>query len=708
MFDSTRASRQGWITRIPRDGAIAVLLFLAGACVGMLYCLNWGGKPLFWQNTTFMQAIMWVCGHGFENPMVSDVPGLEAFLDGNTDCFDCAAIPGDVRVLPEDTSAMSFEEIDAWHPQDQFPGFLPWQRYHLYLVLTVAAFWSIFGVCWSALVPLCGLLYGAAIAAAFGIFRLGVRRSLATFFAFMLMISPLHLQMLPHIRDYAKAPFLLLAILIMGLLLRESLHRNLSLLLSAFCGALLGIGIGFRTDLAIAVPAFLLALPLAPVESRAGLRWRLFAGVTFILAFIGAGYPILQELAKESGHFAHVTLLGFLNFCDRRLGVAAPLYHLGDPFSDFYLANAVQSYMHRIHGTMPETHVMMPPYHEATNFFLMEYIKTFPGDLILRAYTAVLRILDEMHPKAHAPYPQGITAPWLLPLFDLRALLLDRLPGGGRYYAGIALGILAARNLRWGFGALLLLLFFGGYPSLQFNLRHAFHLEFLSLWAFAFLLQRGLDVCGIALSPDRRSGLREQLVHHERGIAPSLLRFAIFGAVTVSGLALLLQGTRLWQHRAVAALVEQCVAAPLEALVAIPSAGGDVTVLFDLGDFGKTPPLEQFDLPVHYEYLMVTCAGGEGAIPLTFVYEAEHREHFNYTRTVTAPLKETGDGVTRLYFPLYFGQDSRFAGVRVPQAQAEKVTGFYRVHNAQEIPLWMTLILPPDWKDLPLHQSMTR
>jgi hypothetical protein len=210
-----------------------------------------------------------------------------------------------------------------------------------------------------------------------------------------------------------------------------------------------------------------------------------------VAACVITGFPILLETFRESGHFCHVALLGFLDFCNARLGVASPLYQLGDPFTDFYLASVVQSYTHRVHGWMPPTWVMMPPYHDATQLYFNEYIRTFPADLVYRAWTSVLRVLDEMHPALHAPWPRGLDHPILTKLFELRSLLVDHWPGGGRYHAAVALALIAAFNLRWALGALFILLYLAGYPSIQFNLRHAFHLEIFPVWAALFLAHAG-------------------------------------------------------------------------------------------------------------------------------------------------------------------------------------------------------------------------
>ena len=704
-----------WVAASAPEWRPALLLFLAAAAVGMVYYGTLGGTPQFWQNTTFMQAIMWVCGHGFENPMVSDVPGLEAFLNSEVDCFDCAQIPDEVRVLPRDTSGMTFEEIDAYHPWPEFPSFIPWQKYHLYLVLCVLLLWKVFNVvCWAALAPLVGMLYGATTAIGYGLFRLTMGRTLSFVMAVLLMISPMHIEMAPQIRDYAKAPFMLVAMLLMGALIKYAHRGSVQLLLSALCGATIGVGIGFRTDVAIVAPAFIVvALFLFPGHWFKTLHWRLLAIIVFGAAFVGAGWPILMVLAAETGHFAHVALLGFLQYCDGRLGVGANLYHLGDPFSDFYVANTVQSYMHRVHGSMPEMHVMTPEYHAATNLYLMDYVKHFPGDIITRAYAAVLRILNEIHPtNLLHPYPTNITNTFLHRIFDARSFLVDNLPGGGVYYAAAALVLVAVHNFRWAFGALFLLLFFGGYPGIQFNLRHFFYLEIFALWTTGLLVQHVLTGISLPVRAEARAAWVKRLG------GPMQVTIRAFGFAILAGLCIVIpvMSLELVQHKGtLEQLIRRTSDATLEPLAwqLSTSSGTEEKSTVDIGLPGfadyTAPPSEQVGLATYYEYLVVELRGGDTPVPVTFRYEADDAEHFDYSRTVVAPVS-SGNESTRLYFPLYYSAAARFQGISLPAELLSRVVGFHRVATADgnEIPIWLTLTLPPNWEQQWRFQSLRR
>lgn len=662
------------------DFRIALALFVLGAAVGMAYFATWGGKPQFWQETTFTPAVMWLSGQGWNNPMVSDVPGLEDFLYARVDRFDPTTIPPDLRLLPADTTGMSFDEINAYHPEPQFPGFLPWQRYHLYLVLTVTACWALFGIAWSALTPLCGLLFGTTVAAAYGIFRLALNRPLAAFGAALVLTSPLHIEMIPQIRDYAKAPFILLVILLCGWLIRYPLSMRLRVACVVAAGVLTGIGLGFRMDLGICVPAVLVVIAFFVYDAPRFRERAILAGV-FLLAFVVAGLPILIEAFRESGHFAHVALLGLLERCDERLGVGTPYYNLGGPYTDFYMANIVQAHAHRTTGSMPPTWVMMPAYHEATQAYLRDYLTYFPADFITRAYAAVFRVLDELGPNASAPYAANIDSPVLHRLWDFRAGLLNLAPGGGRYYAFAAMLLIAAWRLRAGFGAFFLLLWFAGYTAIQYNTRHAFHLEWLSWW------------CGLATI---------QILWNLRHTRPAAwhwtaMRAVVFLLVCSLGLTLPLKGIRVWQDARVQSVTKTFRILARQPLEIVEAGDG----LLTLPGFASLP----IDLPMGYAYLELVIAPGERPVPITLHYDAENTEHYDYTRTITAvPYKYE----TQRFLPIYYSADARFRGLEVPAEFRDRLVAIHAVEGAENLPLWLDWTLRDGGAITRAYQVFTR
>ncbi|MCC6143173.1 MAG: hypothetical protein IT368_05135, partial [Candidatus Hydrogenedentes bacterium] len=560
-------------------------LFSTAFVIGAIYVSTWGGPPEFWQQV-FGPAVMTACGHGYTNPMMSEVPELEDFLYLRSDSFDCANIPTDVTLLPQDTSGMTYDEIQAYHPLQQFPGWTQWQRFHRYLVLSVALMFALFGVAWQSLTPLYALLYGTTNALGYGIFRLGMGPRFATLFTVLLMTSPVHLQQLPQLRDYSKAPFFFALILVAGWIVKRPLPLRVQLPLAAAVGLFAGLGLGFRQDVSIAAALFCgLVAFFSPGTIKETWRKRGAVIAVFIAAFAVLGWPILQVLSRVN-NATHDTIIGFTKYCDQRLGVEAPLYDFGDPFLDEYVRAILMGYAHRTTGRTEVFRHYSPDYDAAGKAYFREMALTFPADLIIRGYASVLRTVDELQISTADGIPRGITNQFLARLWQLRRWALDALPGAGRYHVALLLLCIAAINPRAAAALFCSILLLAGYPALRFSERHAFHMEIIALFAAGFLLH-GLFVVTKAAWLHRRELRARELLSAARTPA---LRVAVFAAIAAALLILPLLAARGWQSLQVRALIDYYEGADRTLLLAEASSDG-ATSRVTLPGFGDATRL---------------------------------------------------------------------------------------------------------------------
>ena len=95
-----------------------------------------------------------------------------------------------------------------------------------------------------------GILFGIVISISYCIFRLGMGRFLSFICAVGFSTSPIHLyNLIPSLlRDYAKAPFILFFVLIVGIAVTTSLNRNKLFILSAIAGVVIGLGLVMSTE----------------------------------------------------------------------------------------------------------------------------------------------------------------------------------------------------------------------------------------------------------------------------------------------------------------------------------------------------------------------------------------------------------------------------------------------------------------------------
>ncbi len=407
------------------DLLIAALL-LAGSGVWATRFWNaWiahGGQPIFYQSY-FEPAVMVACGKGF---VVAEAPRpavLDEFLSLRRDAIACSDLPPGMRV------GRNGLYQGAW----------------IYLQTTVGWAWRILGISWSGMGPLFGLLFGIVIALAYGICRIGMGRTTAMVCAFGLATSYIHLTNLPHLRDYAKAPFTLALVFILGLLVTRPVRRSWLLGLAAAYGVVLGVGYGFRTDFLVNLPVFLLAV-FAFVEG--GLTKRLAlkaaAALLFLATFTAVSWPAASVVYAQGGCQWHVSLLGLQAPFDEYLHVAPAPYDFGYAYSDGYISQTIEGFNQRMDPTASPLGFCSHEYDVQSGRYLREIVFAFPADLITRAYASVLQIAELPFLSWASPL-QG----WATGLYETRESLLRPRIGWGVPIVAAALLIASAGGCGW-------------------------------------------------------------------------------------------------------------------------------------------------------------------------------------------------------------------------------------------------------------------
>src|SRR5262249_1473663 len=246
--------------RWPPGAGIAIGLFLLATTAGVVHSRGderTGARPEPWVKE-LGAAIAFACGLGYVDPGYEPTPAVAAFLDKKIDSLDCKELPADLPTQP--------------------PNFT--QKLYRYMTMSAALVWRIAGVSWTNLSVLFGVLYGLSALAVYGLFRLASGWPLALAGSAMMITSPLQLRYLPQLRDYAKAPFMLTLMLLLGLLVLRPFTVRRTLLMAAAYGVVMGVGLGFRNDLLInLLPFFLTLMFFLPVPLGSRLRTKLAAAV---------------------------------------------------------------------------------------------------------------------------------------------------------------------------------------------------------------------------------------------------------------------------------------------------------------------------------------------------------------------------------------------------------------------------------------------
>ncbi len=644
-----------------------------------------GGKPWFYQQE-FGPAVMEACGLGYVNPDASARPALTAFLDRRADEVSC----GEVQAV-------------ATRPLTSM------QRAFRYLIMTVGETWRVRGhVAWSALTPLYGFLYGLTIVLAFAIFRQGMGRTLSGLAATALIVSTLHLHNIPHLRDYAKAPFVLALILLAVRLVRTEVTLWRTLLLAVVAGVLTGVGIGFRNDLLVAIPAFVGVLAVfLPLGLREGIALRAGAIAIYLVAVYAAMWPMSSVYQTGGGSSTqHLVLLGLTPAFSADLGVDnSHLYEMGFEYRDELALAMIDNYADRRLGQHRFLAMYGADYDRTASGLLREVATNFPADLLTRVYASAVRITELPHSTTTA----ALVVPEFLPnaAQSLLRIKADGLRQFGRLWPWplvITLTALSVWNLRIGLFAGLFVLYLAGYPALQFQERHFFHLEFVGWWALGFCLMLAGRTAGAVVKREWRAEWIKAAtpkVGWVRATGLALAMWAVLAVVIVGPLWLL----RRYQEGHVRALLGTIDSAPRTALDLAP-------VTLPNGDVRFESAALQRDLPadggVHAAYVVAYVGGARCDtmnLRVTERYRAMTAAYdFSHGVDVAVPLS---DVPVALYFPAYFrnpGSTSPgdepfgFAGLELPGAHASCLVRVSRLNEISSLPTLLDLRLRPGWE----------
>lgn len=376
----------------PKEKRAAIALLCMCACALAWFGYVWGAhkyatspeKPEFYQSR-FVPALNFAC-----SGRLSHVE-----LDAASQAF----MKMEIDALP------SCAPVRAAAPQSIWRAF---DNQSAYMYAATAAVWRTAGVKWSSLSILAGI-FGAVLAvAAFIFFR---AFSPSTILAGLLSLTFLHVPIIgefaPHLRDFSKAPFILLPLGLLAVAVTRRLSRRVTIALFAAAGAATAIGSGFRPDVAVISPIAACAAALLFFKnggSMAALRVAAVSIACFMAAAVAGGLP---QRALAAGHPPVATLtphffnLGFAErFFESDLKMLSTGYAAIREYEDgVALAHAHSHYAPDNGDPIPPASAMAgyPPAYDAAAWdYFASIASTLPHDTFIRVFYAFDRLLDLM------------------------------------------------------------------------------------------------------------------------------------------------------------------------------------------------------------------------------------------------------------------------------------------------------------------------
>jgi len=566
----------------------------------------------------------------------------QAFMQGRIGSLSCDAL----RELPR---------VSAGHLSNV-------QRY-LHASLSAVFWWR--GPQRSVYVGYMTAMVGLTVIAAYGLFRLGAGPLIASLVTLPFIFSDLHLRNALHPAEYVKAPFFLGCLFLVGAIVVRDVGRRGVIALSAAAGAILGLGIGFKTDVLICVPiAVVMIVAFAP--KSIGPSRRVTAALIFLCSVLLSGWPVLKaQFLGDQGSLFPVQVLGgmYRNFDDY---YAQPsLYDYGIRFDDTHITYLINSYDQRVNGSTKFVEFYSKQMQKASMQLVADIERTFPGDFLLRSFASVVNVLK-------------------LGRFGIPAALV------------VLLG-LCLTNLRLGSCVAFLLCSAVGYVSLVFQTKHFFHLEWVPWWFTAVAVEqaivraRGVRPLDFRTAPQRT----------QRWMRNHALRIAALALVVLAALVVFVAARQLQQSRVSALVADAMRHANDERLATAMTVADDGSTRLTVEGLGSAP--HATPLVEDYLVLDVECSAPSDATVIGVYAQATSPRE-----PMTVPCSR-GSLRWKLFWPVYqYPPASRLRWFETSNGATIRIQSIDRVSAARRAPLLLKLAVPDDYQRRRWYHTLRR
>jgi hypothetical protein len=384
---------------------------------------------------------------------------------------------------------------------------------------------------------------------------------------------------------------------------------------------------------------------------------------------VGGGAVLARNFSSPTGSLLPVQLLGGLDWETESLSASSPLYDYAITWNDSYFTWMINSYGHRVLGTTADSGFFTREMQRVATSQLVELWTTFPGDLVLRVIAATHRVL--------------------------------RLNGLDLAVAIAGLFVVFCANRRHGWFVVFITAYLCAYVSLVFQLRHIFHLEFISWWLAGVLVQavaieilvvwkQQLDAGSAGASRSALGAMAARLARPAFGAALCLL---LVGAAAWT----VLTAARQYQQVRMLRLVDHYRQMPVEArrTFSTDMAGtGNVRVSVE----GVSVPKGLGDADAAWsDYLVLRFkCRTRGVIRMKSMFVLQAWSNWN--RDFSVPCDEVG-GESTLMLPIYqYGNAYRFDNLILSREDATTLVSASTMLADSSVRLWLNLLIPENWR----------
>jgi hypothetical protein len=334
--------------------------------------------------------------------------------------------------------------------------------------------------------------------------------------------------------------------------------------------------------------------------------------------------------------------------------------------------------------------------------YLQELLTTYPADVVTRWYSSVLTALRGLDPAFYGAGSEAVLRTWRATLEPFYRFMYACAP----WLALAGMLLLAARRMWSALALMLVLVYFLGYPSLSFQLRHTYHLSFAFLLLPGVVIDRLVRTVIDARSEghDVRAVVRKAFsgIH---GMGKPAVQVAGFIGVVLLIFWLPWKAAGVVQAPHVEDLWARCETADLEAFEAEAVAEGErwktytPVALPDLKTSSELPAIIERMFAIRplrdyvCEYLVLDLEAPDGYFEVGYDYTESW-----YNMVATHQLPE-GQTRVRYFFPVFSVTDEFVPSYEAGVPEFEKfrvsqdvvVHGMYRVRDRSQFPFLMNI-----------------
>ncbi len=624
-------------------------------------------------------AILMACGKQMGTISGERGQALDNFISLKTSSFSCQDLPKNL-VINKHVAA------SAWY----------------YQLIAISTIWKITGIKWSAINYLVILLCAIAMCALYGVFRLGMGRIIAIIATLIVLMGDRNHFFLATIRDFGKVPFFYLDFLMLGVLVKFPFSRIKQLTLFILLGVVTGVGLSFRPDLLIFVPFVVItALFFLPETAGKKIFFNLILILLFIGVFILVTLPIFftYQNPEISSCIFHFPLLGTSKKFIQQLGYPSPIYGWGYNFLDQYVYTMVSAYGQHFLN-MPQIIPCSRNYDIASGALYKTILVTFPNDIIVRAYGAVILLLSH------------------LKVFWLTVVLLLSI---------------ALKKVKQATFLLLAIMYFFAYPSTFIMPRHYFHLEIWQCWVFGYFINLIVIYFGSKKRFNDTYYYVKTIKQHPATIKKPIIKAIGFAVISFACLAILIWFARIIQIYQVKTLIRSYLNAKTKPLpystLVNPTQN---KTLFEL-QWGKNIALNTTNLisqgQVQSKMMKLVIKNDDQCLIKPFLINVRYlvtevnKKFYDYSHQFYINPKSLALGNFTVFMPIYVTSgDIAPAGVKAHMIDlqgggypfgieidtpfASCIGSISEVDTHTIYPMWLYLYLPANWENQYLYQRL--